>query len=99
MRQAAMRGFIGVSVSAFCLCAAMVGCAENNKQEGMSMSSDKEQALIKADAIISTGEREIEDGQSMQAKDPDNASKLIQQGESDKARGEQMKAQAAQMKD
>jgi hypothetical protein len=87
-------------ISFGCFLAGGGGCNSNNAgpTDDMTMPGDKLKAITDADAVISTGETEIKEGQDMQAKDPDRSAKLIKQGEDDKARGESMKQQAIMMK-
>jgi len=73
------------------------GCKHDNTDD-MTMSPDKLKAITSADAIISTGEREIKDGQDLKDKDPDQSAKLIKQGEADRDRGVALRDQAYMMK-
>ena len=73
------------------------GC-KHDDSEDMTMPPDKLKALTAADAVISAGDREIEDGQKLKDTDPDQSAKLIKQGEADKARGQAMFDQASTMK-
>jgi len=87
-----------------CVMAGGGGCSQNTStsaapgsRDDMAMSADRQKAIMAADAVISTGENEIADGQKLQATDPDKSAALIKQGEADKARGEGMKQQAVMM--
>lgn len=82
-----------------CVLAGGGGCNNNaGPTDEMTMPGQKLKAITAADAVISTGESEIKEGQDMQAKDADQSAKLIKQGEADKARGESMRDQAYMMK-
>jgi hypothetical protein len=80
-----------------CFLAGSGGCNQNATDD-MSMPSDKLKAITAADAVISSGEREIKDGEDIKDKDADQSAKLIKQGDADKARGEAMRDHAYQMK-
>ena len=74
----------------------VTGCAHDTSTD-MTMAPDKEKAIMAADAVISTGETEIKEGQDMQSRDADQSAKLIKQGEADKARGQALFDQASSM--
>ncbi len=64
----------------------------------MTMPAEKQKAIMAADAMVSNGQKEIDQGQDLKDKDPSQSAQLIKQGEADKARGESMLNDAYQMR-